>query len=173
VDSTAVSGLMINIHMTYHPYDSEYSETDLCAPKNDIQDYSVPTQPLLEAEYQINLTVAYNDTTNLTTRTYSTIPPIFVEDLFPPEETLTEFAFNGTTPILLGAGHALEYVYLQRNDNVYWLNYTIEMRTNLTEGTWISNHKNVHTNELGGDYDIVTHDISTTNSHAYFRVKVD
>ena len=107
-----------------------------------------------------------DDDTTWVERNYS----IFLDP--PRGGGLWDYAVGGVDPIFTKSSNAFEYVHQQRNDDPT-LNYIIQVRTNLTEGAWITVSLESTTTVLGGVYDKITHSIPATNDQTYVRLLIE
>lgn len=94
---------------------------------------------------------------------------------------LLEYALGGdphndvageTDVLFTPGGNGFSYTHKQRNDATNLL-YTLQMRTNLTEGTWDTLPTTPSTNSPGGTFDNITHSVSSTNAQSYVRLLLD
>ncbi|MCU0858282.1 MAG: putative Ig domain-containing protein, partial [Pontiellaceae bacterium] len=80
---------------------------------------------------------------------------------------------NGIDPVLISTGSGFEYIHLQRNGDS-GLIYTVETRTNLLSGIWMTNGTSVlGTNAYNAVYDEVRHGVAVTNTRSYIRLKIE
>ena len=94
---------------------------------------------------------------------------------------LYEYALNGiptnagnagVTPTFVSTGDAFQYRHLQRNDDAN-LTYAVERTTNLVSGDWGTDGITIlGTNDIGGAYDEVSHEISAGSSSLYIRLNI-
>lgn len=91
-----------------------------------------------------------------------------------------EYAFNGnptdlmdtgTSPYIERLGSSYEYIHVARSDNSN-LVYRVEVRTNLTSGSWINSDYSATTNVTGGAYNVLRYMVPSVEKN-FIRLKVE
>jgi hypothetical protein len=69
------------------------------------------------------------------------------------------------------AGNILKYIHLQRR-NAPDLTYLVEITTNLVSGAWLPFGAGTQTNITGGEYDLITNNLTIQHPQCYIRLKI-
>ena len=76
-------------------------------------------------------------------------------------------------PVLVNTGSGLEYVHVQRNDDVS-LVYTIETTPSLTFPAWTNSGVTATTTNIGaGLFDTVTNDVNSVTDEKFIRLIIE
>jgi arylsulfatase A-like enzyme len=84
-----------------------------------------------------------------------------------PTDTLNK----GVEPSFMLAGNILKYIHLQRR-NAPDLTYLVEITTNLVSGAWLPFGAGTQTNITGGEYDLITNNLTIQHPQCYIRLKI-